>query len=216
MDKETMDYIIEQMYEVRYSNKEDITYSLRPSNNEYGRIAFKVQKMGAKKLLSLKADAEEVYGYAQLFIYESLIEYTGDIYDLSELDRHISLYCYDRFNKLSKNNGVNYKYRWNKTTKKFELIKLCKLPEDIPYEESIVVEEENNDAKDFIKSYINTDYLTEAQVRYCMAVLEYGPSKGKGIYDEEGNLLYSKQLAQDYNRKIRKRLQDCFTNFTTI
>jgi hypothetical protein len=49
-----------------------------------------------------------------------------------------------------------------------------------------------------------------------MAVLEYGPSKGKGIYDYNGNLLYSKQLARDYNRKIRKRLSDSFTDFTII
>lgn len=214
MDKETIDYIIEQMYNVRYSHKEEIMYNLRPSNNEYGQIVVKIQRMGVKKLLSLKEDPEDVYGYTQLFIYESLIEYTGNIYDLSELEQHISLYCYDRFNELSKNNGVNYKYRWNSQTRKYELIKLCKVTEDISYEESIV--EEDSAAKDFIESYINTDYLTEAQVKYCMAVLEYGPSKGKGIYDHNGNLLYSKQLAQDYNRKIRKRLQNHFTSITII
>jgi hypothetical protein len=206
MDKETMDYIIEQMYNVRYSHKEEIMYNLRPSNNEYGQIVVKIQRMGTKKLLSLKEDAEDIYGYTQLFIYESLIEYTGDIYDLSELEQHISLYCYDRFNELSKNNGVNHKYRWNKTTKKYELIKLCKLTEDIQYEEPII--EEDSAAKDFIDSYINTDYLTEAQVKYCMAVLEYGPSNGKGIYDYEDNLLYSKQLANYYNKEIRNRLMN--------
>jgi hypothetical protein len=171
--------------------------------------------MGAKKLLSLKEDAEEIYGYAQLFIYESLIDYTGDIDDLLELEQHISLYCYDRFNELSKNNGVNYNYRWNSQTRKYELIKLNELNEDTVHDKPII-EPEDDDAKNFINTYINTDYLTEAQVKYCMAVLEYGPSKGKGIYDYNGNLLYSKQLARDYNRKIRKRLSDSFTDFTII
>lgn len=215
MNKEQMDYIIEQMYEVRYSHKEDIIYNLRPSNNNYGKIVVKIQRMGAKKLLSLKEDAEEIYGYAQLFIYESLIDYTGDIDDLLELEQHISLYCYDRFNELSKNNGVNYNYRWNSQTRKYELIRLNELNEDTVHDKPII-ETEDDDAKNFINTYINTDYLTEAQVKYCMAVLEYGPSKGKGIYDYNGNLLYSKQLARDYNRKIRKRLSDSFTDFTII
>ena len=197
--------VLSEMYEVRSTMGEEYNYNLKPKNNPYGEIVKKINKIGSKKIISLKTDIEEINGYTNLFIYESLLIYDGDINDLSELEKHICCYCYDKFNKLSKDDGINYNYHWNKTTKKCELIKLTE------YEEGLISTEEDeqdyNRAYGFIKEFFVSEYLTEAQLEFYKAFLTYGFSKGGAIIDLEGNELYSKQLAYCYRQNIKARLE---------
>lgn len=201
--------ILDMMFEVRDKQGEEVKYNLKPRNTPYGEIAKKVQKIGNKKIISLKTDSEEISGYSYLFIYESLLLYEGDPEDLLALDNHITCYCYDRFNKLSKEDGINYNFHWNKTTKKYELIKFSE------YEEGIVSVSnegcnEYNRTEGFIKEYFTEEYLTEFQLKFCKAYLTYGVNKGGAIIDLEGNELYSKQLAYCYRQNIRARLEEYY------
>ena len=212
MRKELVDIFFTEAYEERDEYRGEVKYNLKPSNNAYGDIVNKIQKMGHKKVISLKLDAEEVLGYTNLFIYEALLAYDGDLSEanVSELKNYVSLYCYDRYNKLSRDNGVNYDYYYNKCSGKYEKIVTCEYNESGAAEvkEAEKTSNNNNTVHNFIVTYISEDYLTPKQIEYCNAVLEYGPSKGKGIYDMCGNLLYTKQQANYYNNEIRARLSE--------
>jgi hypothetical protein len=203
--------ILDMMFEARDKQGEEIKYYLKPRNTPYGEIAKKIQKIGNKKIISLKTDSEEISGYSYLFIYESLLLYEGDPEDLLALDNHITCYCYDRFNKLSKEDGINYNFHWNKTTKKYEVVKLSE------YEEGMVSTGDVNEANDeynrtegFIKEFFTEEYLTGPQLEFCKAFLTYGANKGGAIIDLDGNELYSKQLAYCYRRNIRSRLEEYY------
>ena len=199
MRKEDATRFFTEAYEVRDEYRGESLYNLKPRNE----LVKKIQKMGHKKLLSLKLDAEEVLGYTNLFIYEALLEYDGELYD-DNMNDYVSLYCYDMYNKLSRDNGINYDYYYDKRSGKYERVATCEYNEQCE-----VIEAEktsNNSVHSFITIYISEEYLTPKQIEYCNAVLEYGPSKGKGIYDMSGNLLYTKQQANYYNNEIRARL----------
>lgn len=207
MKKHDIDAFFTEAYEVRDDYRGESLYNLKPRDNAYGDIVKKIQKMGHKKIISLKLDAEEVLGYTNLFIYEALLSYDGDLGD-EGLKDYVSLYCYDKYNKLSRDNGINYDYYYNKCSGKYERIVTCEYSEQ---GESNAVREaavsSNNTAiHNFIATYITEEYLTYKQIEYCKAVLEFGPSKGAGIYDMNGNLLYTKQQANYYNNEIRARL----------
>ena len=231
MKKEDITKFFTEAYEVRdeYNSRgvNEVLYNLKPSDSSEGSIIKKIQKMGYKKLLSLKLDAEEVLGYTNLFIYEALLAYDGELpselpkanerndgakgdvseADVSELNDYVSLYCYDRYNKLSRDSGVNYNYYYDKRSGKYEYVTAYEYTEGIiEASKEANVTNEVSEVSAFIREYINEDYLTPKQVEYCKAVLEYGPSKGKGIYDMLGNLLYTKQQANYYNNEIRARL----------
>ena len=207
MRKELIDIFFTEAYEERDDYRGEVLYNLKPRDNAYGDIVKKIQKMGHKKVISLKLDAEEVLGYTNLFIYEALLKYDGDLSDES-LNDYVSLYCYDRYNKLSRDNGINYDYYYNKCSGKYERIVTCEYSEsgaaEIPQETKKY--EANSVARNFIDTYITETYLTPKQIEYCNVVLEYGPSRGGGIYDEFGNLLYTKQQANYYNNEIKARL----------
>ena len=211
MRKELVDAFFTEAYEVRdeYNSRgvNEVKYNLKPRDNAYGDIIKKIQKMGYKKVISLKLDAEEVLGYTNLFIYEALLEYKGSLSDES-LNDYVSLYCYDRYNKLSRDNGINYDYYYDKSSGKYERIVTCEYSEqgESNAVREAAVSSNNTTVHNFIATYISEDYLTPKQIEYCKAVLEYGPSKGAGIYDMLGNLLYTKQQANYYNNEIRARL----------
>lgn len=208
MRKEDVEIFFTEAYEVRDEYRNEVKYNLKPSNNAYGDIVNKIQKMGHKKVISLKLDAEEVLGYTNLFIYEALLGYKGDLSDVDDMKNYVSLYCYDRYNKLSRDNGVNYDYYYNKCSGKYEKIVTCEYNEQCEVKEAEKTSNNNDTVHNFIATYISEDYLTPKQLEYCNAVLEYGPSKGKGIYDMCGNLLYTKQQANYYNNEIRARLSE--------
>lgn len=210
MRKEDITRFFTEAYEVRDEYRGEVLYNLKPSNNAYGDIIKKIQKMGHKKVISLKLDAEEVLGYTNLFIYEALLSYKGSLSDVDDMKNYVSLYCYDRYNKLSRDNGVNYDYYYNKCSGKYEKIVTCEYNESGAAEvkEAEKTSNNNDTVHNFIATYISEDYLTPKQLEYCNAVLEYGPSKGKGIYDMCGNLLYTKQQANYYNNEIRARLSE--------
>ena len=208
MRKEDITRFFTEAYEVRDEYRNEVKYNLKPSNNAYGDIINKIQKMGHKKVISLKLDAEEVLGYTNLFIYEALLGYKGDLSDVDDMKNYVSLYCYDRYNKLSRDNGVNYDYYYNKCSGKYEKIVTCEYNEQCEMKEAEKTSNNNDTVHNFIATYISEDYLTPKQLEYCNAVLEYGPSKGKGIYDMCGNLLYTKQQANYYNNEIRARLSE--------
>ena len=211
MRKELVDTFFTEAYEVRdeYNSRgvNEVKYNLKPRDNAYGDIIKKIQKMGYKKVISLKLDAEEVLGYTNLFIYEALLAYDGELGD-ENLNDYVSLYCYDRYNKLSRDSGVNYDYYYNKCSGKYERIVTCEYSEqgESNAVREAAVSSNNTTVHNFIATYISEDYLTPKQIEYCKAVLEYGPSKGAGIYDMLGNLLYTKQQANYYNNEIRARL----------
>ena len=211
MRKTDIDTFFTEAYEVRdeYNSRgvNEIKYNLKPRDNAYGDIIKKIQKMGHKKVISLKLDAEEVLGYTNLFIYEALLEYKGSLSEanVSELKDYVSLYCYDKYNKLSRDNGINYDYYYNKCSGKYERIVTCEYSEQCEEKEA-AVSSNNTTVHNFIATYITEEYLTYKQIEYCNTVLEYGPSKGAGIYDMNGNLLYTKQQANYYNNEIRARL----------
>jgi hypothetical protein len=223
MRKTDIDTFFTEAYESRdeYNSRgvNEIKYNLKPRNNAYGELVKKVQKMGHKKVISLKLDAEEVLGYTNLFIYEALLEYDGKLSD-NNLNDYVSLYCYDRYNKLSRDNGINYDYHYDKRNGTYELIKTCEYSEGLVTRDSVMKDEasmtersegtngvsEWDEARGFIREYITEEYLTTKQIEYCNTVLEYGPSKGKGIYDMHGNLLYTKQQANYYNNEIKAKL----------
>ena len=204
MRKEDATRFFTEAYEERDEYRGEVKYNLKPRNNAYGDIIKKIQQMGHKKLLSLKLDAEEVLGYTNLFIYEALLQYDGELYD-DNMNDYVSLYCYDMYNKLSRDNGVNYDYYYDKRSGKYERVKTCEYNEQCEEREA-AVSSNNTAVHNFIATYISEEYLTPKQIEYCNAVLEYGPSKGKGIYDISGNLLYTKQQANYYNNEIRARL----------
>ena len=204
MRKEDATRFFTEAYEERDEYRGEVKYNLKPRNNAYGDIIKKIQQMGHKKLLSLKLDAEEVLGYTNLFIYEALLQYDGELYD-DNMNDYVSLYCYDMYNKLSRDNGVNYDYYYDKRSGKYERVKTCEYNEQCEEKEA-AVSSNNTAVHNFIATYISEEYLTPKQIEYCNAVLEYGPSKGKGIYDISGNLLYTKQQANYYNNEIRARL----------
>ena len=214
MRKTDIDTFFTEAYEVRdeYNSRgvNEIKYNLKPRDNAYGDIIKKIQKMGHKKVISLKLDAEEVLGYTNLFIYEALLEYKGSLSEanVSELKDYVSLYCYDKYNKLSRDNGINYDYYYNKCSGKYECVAACEYSDGITNvgEDKAADDDDWNEARAFIREYINEEYLTPKQIEYCNAVLEYGPSKGEGIKDMNGNLLYTKQKANYYNNEIRARL----------
>ena len=207
MDNKTIEYVLNLMYEARGTDEN--RYNLKPRHNRYGEIAKKVLKIGCKKVITLKTDIEEIIGWVQLFIYESLLIYDGDVNNLSELEDHICCYCYDKFNKLSKEDSINFNYHFNKTTKKYEPIKLVPLDEDM-----LSTEEDDADrydrAKGFIDECFTSEYLTKSQLEFCKAFLKYGSSKGGAIIDTYGNELYSKQLAYCYRQNIKARLDKYF------
>ena len=211
MKKHDIDLFFTEAYEVRdeYNSRgvNEVKYNLKPRDNAYGDIIKKIQKMGYKKVISLKLDAEEVLGYTNLFIYEALLEYKGSLSD-ENLNDYVSLYCYDKYNKLSRDNGINYDYYYNKCSGKYERIVTCEYSEqgESNAVREAAVSSNNTTVHNFIATYISEDYLTPKQIEYCKAVLEYGPSKGAGIYDMLGNLLYTKQQANYYNNEIRARL----------
>lgn len=220
MKKHDIDTFFTEAYESRDEYRGEVLYNLKPRDNAYGDIIKKIQKMGYKKVISLKLDAEEVLGYTNLFIYEALLAYDGELPselpkanerndgakgDVSELKDYVSLYCYDRYNKLSRDSGVNYDYYYNKCSGKYERIVTCEYSEQCEEKEA-AVSSNNTAIHNFIATYITEEYLTPKQIEYCKAVLEYGPSKGAGIYDMLGNLLYTKQQANYYNNEIRARL----------
>ena len=210
MRKELIDIFFTEAYEVRDDYRGESLYNLKPRDNSYGDIIKKIQKMGHKKIISLKLDTEEVLGYTNLFIYEALLKYDGDLGaegDVSELKDYVSLYCYDRYNKLSRDNGINYDYYYNKCSGKYERIVTCEYSEQCEEKEA-AVSSNNTAIHNFIATYISEEYLTAKQIEYCKAVLEFGPSKGAGIYDMFGNLLYTKQQANYYNNEIRARLSE--------
>ena len=204
MRKELIDAFFTDAYEERYEYRGEVKYNLKARNANEGELVKKIQQMGHKKLLSLKLDAEEVLGYTNLFIYESLLQYDGELYD-DNMNDYVSLYCYDMYNKLSRDNGVNYDYYYDKRSGKYERVKTCEYNEQCEEKEA-AVSSNNTAVHNFIATYISEEYLTPKQIEYCNAVLEYGPSKGKGIYDISGNLLYTKQQANYYNNEIRARL----------
>jgi hypothetical protein len=212
MRKELVDIFFTEAYEERDEYRSEIKYNLKPRDNAYGDIVKKIQKMGHKKVISLKLDAEEVLGYTNLFIYEALLKYNGTLDDVDLLNNYVSLYCYDRYNKLSRDNGINYDYYYNKCSGKYERIVTCEYSEERAEIEECsnangqTVPKVSNKARNFIDTYINEVYLTPKQIEYCNVVLEYGPSRGGGIYDEFGNLLYTKQQANYYNNEIKARL----------
>ena len=212
MRKNDIELFFTEAYESRDEYRDEIKYNLKPRNNAYGDIIKKIQQMGHKKVISLKLDVEEVLGYTNLFIYEALLGYKGDLSEanVSELKDYVSLYCYDRYNKLSKDSSVNYDYYYNKCSGKYERIKTCEYTEEGAGETQIAEDAINDGgaARFFIDMYINEEYLTYKQIEYCNAVLEFGPSKGAGIYDMHGNLLYTKQQANYYNNEIRARLAE--------
>lgn len=208
MRKEDITRFFTEAYEVRDEYRNEVKYNLKPSNNAYGDIINKIQKMGHKKVISLKLDAEEVLGYTNLFTYEALLSYKGSLSDVDDMKNYVSLYCYDRYNKLSRDNGVNYDYYYNKCSGKYEKIVTCEYNEQCEVKEAEKTSNNNDTVHNFIATYISEDYLTPKQLEYCNAVLEYGPSKGKGIYDMCGNLLYTKQQANYYNNEIRARLSE--------
>lgn len=208
MRKELVDTFFTEAYEERDEYRGEVLYNLKPRDNAYGDIVKKIQKMGHKKVISLKLDAEEVLGYTNLFIYEALLSYKGDLSDVDDMKNYVSLYCYDRYNKLSRDNGVNYDYYYNKCSGKYEKIVACEYNEQCEVKEAEKTSNNNDTVHNFIATYISEDYLTPKQIEYCNAVLEYGPSKGKGIYDMCGNLLYTKQQANYYNNEIRARLSE--------
>ena len=210
MRKEYIDTFFTEAYEARdMIHGEEVKYNLKPRNNAYGDIINKIQKMGRKKLVSLKLDTEEVLGYTNLFIYEALLEYKGDLAsDVSDLNNYVSLYCYDRYNKLSRDNGINYDYYYDKRSGKYERVATCEYNEQCEMKEAEKTSNNNDTVHNFIATYITEGYLTPKQLEYCKAVLEYGPSKGAGIYDMNGNLLYTKQQANYYNNEIRARLSE--------
>ena len=205
MRKELVDTFFTEAYEERDEYRGEVLYNLKPRDNAYGDIIKKIQKMGHKKVISLKLDTEEVLGYTNLFIYEALLSYKGSLSDVDDMKNYVSLYCYDRYNKLSRDNGINYDYYYNKCSGKYERIVTCEYSEQCEEKEA-AVSSNNTTIHNFIATYISEDYLTPKQIEYCNAVLEYGPSKGKGIYDMCGNLLYTKQQANYYNNEIRARL----------
>ena len=207
MKKHDIDTFFTEAYESRDEYRGEVKYNLKPRDNAYGDIIKKIQKMGYKKVISLKLDAEEVLGYTNLFIYEALLAYKGSLSDES-LNDYVSLYCYDRYNKLSRDSGVNYDYYYNKCSGKYERIVTCEYSEqgESNAVREAAVSSNNTTVHNFIATYISEDYLTPKQIEYCKAVLEYGPSKGAGIYDMLGNLLYTKQQANYYNNEIRARL----------
>ena len=208
MRKEYIDIFFTEAYEVRDDYRGESLYNLKPRDNAYGDIIKKIQKMGHKKIISLKLDAEEVLGYTNLFIYEALLKYNGTLDDVEDIKDYVSLYCYDKYNKLSRDNGINYDYYYNKCSGKYERIVTCEYSEsgaaEIPQQTKKY--EANSVARCFIDTYITETYLTPKQIEYCNTVLEYGPSRGGGIYDEFGNLLYTKQQANYYNNEIKARL----------
>ena len=204
MRKADIDLFFTEAYEERDEYRGEVLYNLKPRDNAYGDIVKKIQKMGYKKVISLKLDAEEVLGYTNLFIYEALLQYEGELYD-DNMSDYVSLYCYDMYNKLSRDNGVNYDYYYDKRSGKYERVKTCEYNEQCEEREA-AVSSNNTAVHNFIATYISEEYLTPKQIEYCNAVLEYGPSKGKGIYDISGNLLYTKQQANYYNNEIRARL----------
>ena len=208
MKKEDITRFFTEAYEERGEYRDEVKYNLKPSERSEGDIIKKIQKMGYKKVISLKLDAEEVLGYTNLFIYEALLKYDGDLSDIDDVKNYVSLYCYDRYNKLSRDNGINYDYYYNKCSGKYERIVTCEYDEsgaaEIPQETKKY--EANSVARNFIDTYITETYLTPKQIEYCNVVLEYGPSRGGGIYDEFGNLLYTKQQANYYNNEIKARL----------
>ena len=212
MRKEYIETFFTEAYEERDEYRCEVKYNLKPRDNAYGDIIKKVQQMGHKKVISLKLDAEEVLGYTNLFIYEALLQYNGTLDDVDLLKNYVSLYCYDRYNKLSRDNGINYDYYYNKCSGKYERIVTCEYSEERAELEECsnangqTVPKVSNKARNFIDTYINEDYLTPKQIEYCNVVLEYGPSRGGGIYDEFGNLLYTKQQANYYNNEIKARL----------
>ena len=208
MRKEDITRFFTEAYEVRDEYRGEVLYNLKPRDNAYGDIVKKIQKMGHKKVISLKLDAEEVLGYTNLFIYEALLGYKGSLSDVDDMKNYVSLYCYDRYNKLSRDNGVNYDYYYNKCSGKYEKIVTCEYNEQCEVKEAEKTSNNNDTVHNFIATYISEDYLTPKQLEYCNAVLEYGPSKGKGIYDMNGNLLYTKQQANYYNNEIRARLSE--------
>ena len=205
MRKEDVTRFFTEAYEVRSEARGEVLYNLKPRDNAYGDIIKKIQKMGHKKVISLKLDAEEVLGYTNLFIYEALLKYDGDLSDES-LNDYVSLYCYDKYNKLSRDNGINYDYYYNKCSGKYERIVTCEYNETMEERAAEGGRAEGGAVHNFIATYITEEYLTPKQIEYCNTVLEYGPSKGAGIYDMHGNLLYTKQQANYYNNEIRARL----------
>lgn len=208
MKKHDIDTFFTEAYESRDEYRGEVLYNLKPRDNAYGDIIKKIQKMGYKKVISLKLDAEEVLGYTNLFIYEALLAYKGSLSDVDDMKNYVSLYCYDRYNKLSRDSGVNYDYYYNKCSGKYERIVTCEYSEqgESNAVREAAVSSNNTTVHNFIATYISEDYLTPKQIEYCKAVLEYGPSKGAGIYDMLGNLLYTKQQANYYNNEIRARL----------
>ena len=207
MRKELIDIFFTEAYEERGEYRDEVKYNLKPRDNAYGDIIKKVQKMGHKKIISLKLDTEEVLGYTNLFIYEALLKYDGTLDDVDNIKNYVSLYCYDRYNKLSRDNGINYDYYYNKCSGKYERIVTCEYSEQCEEREA-AVSSNNTAVHNFIATYISEEYLTAKQIEYCKAVLEFGPSKGAGIYDMCGNLLYTKQQANYYNNEIRARLSE--------
>lgn len=203
MRKESITVFFTKAYEEREIASSDvIKYNLKPRNNEYGELIRKIQKMGHKKIITLKLDTEEIQGYANLFIYEALLEYEGELGD-ENFNDYVSLYCYDRYNKLSRESGANYDYYYDKRNGKYEHISTCEYNDNDQYEAK---ESCDSSIYSFISNYINEDYLTPKQIKYCLTVLEYGPSKGEGIKDTSGHLLYTKQQAHYYNNEIKSRL----------
>ena len=142
MRNEDITRFFTEAYESRDEYRGEVLYNLKPRDNAYGDIIKKIQKMGYKKVISLKLDAEEVLGYTNLFIYEALLAYDGELpselpkanerndgakgdvseADVSELNDYVSLYCYDRYNKLSRDSGVNYNYYYDKRRKIMRLL----------------------------------------------------------------------------------------------
>ena len=208
MKKELIDIFFTEAYEVRDEYRGEVGYNLKVRDSAEGDIIKKVQQMGRKKVISLKIDTEEVLGYTNLFIYEALLEYEGDLSDVDDIKNYVSLYCYDRYNKLSRDNGINYDYYYNKSTGKYERVATCEYNEQCEEREAEKTSNNNDTVHNFIATYITEDYLTPKQIEYCKAVLEFGPSKGAGIYDMNGNLLYTKQQANYYNNEIRARLSE--------
>lgn len=212
-----IEMILNEMFEARTEDSYgEVKYLLKPRNNDYGHIANKVIKLGAKKIISLKADMEEICGYAYLFIYESLLDYDGDYYDIVELEQYIMYYCYCKFFDLSKDNGVNKDFYYNKRLNKFENVQPYELKECIVRNQE-AIEEDLSKTKEteFIRKYMTSEYLTAGQVRYVENALKYGLSSGGAIYNEEGEELYSKQLSYDYRQKIKKKLRQEYENHFT-
>ena len=208
------------------------TKELEGTKEIFRRLFINCNKCGRRVMLgeSNASDVENILGMTLEFIYVALKEvFTGarneklnkalqvnsiedinnileDKYLATQLSKYIFVEVQNKFKAHIQVGNPDFEIYSEDGVRKFKPIKKVYISEN---KEEILVSEEEKARTGSLTNHIFTQYrekLTKKQQQWVDTVLEYGFGKDGATYNHQNELIYSKQLNNEYIKTIRERL----------